>query len=335
MDESILRLYYDKNEDRYFFISVYRSTHSQGITYNRIDKLTVCEEGVYSETAGSQEIYWFLNDSDFIYSRGIVIDNKRVRAPELLGGENAIAEAGALFINEAENYLSGYELIREYDIKSACDELYDDLSSGNSVKLVDLDKEYSDYPAKKQFNRTFPENDMEFVYINGVRHDINSFRADVIINKDYHTIDFETLYKMPNLTALSVRGESEDEAVFVDLSGLAGIKNLKSLSLDGGYNDKNLLRFDSEELARLTGLEEFSMDSIGAELDFISGLTNLRSVEIKHCSHPETDYFAPLYGLANLEIMLHNDYDSSVVQEQCEAIKENMPRLEHAHYMRY
>ncbi len=326
MDESVLSLYYDKIEDRYFFISVCRNTYLQGVTYCTMDKLSVCGDGLYAETIGSQDVY---TANGSAYSSGIIIGNKQVRAPGFLSG--GIGEADEIFLAEAEKYLGGYELVREYDIKAACEELY---SVGDKPKAVILDGGYSDFPRETDFIKAKPDDIREYVYISDVRYDINSYHAEVIVDDEYYKTDFKELNKMPNLASLSISFYNNSPQD-VDLSGLYGIKNLKSLSLKGNSNDENPLRLNPEVLSELTELQEFYMYYIDAELDFISRLTNLKIVGIEQYNHPEAGYFSPLYNLTGLEIMLHNEAEALNTQEQREAIAENMPRLTQIRYNYY
>ncbi len=122
--------------------------------------------------------------------------------------------------------------------------------------------------------------------------------------------DISSLPSMPNLTSLTVGGE------FKDIQVLAGFPNLTNLSLRGNFSDISVL-------SNLTKLETLSLqvgmdsteDEFAFDLGILSGLSNLKELNITYRGNRMLEGLEVLSELSDLEVVrlnviaLFDDFD--------------------------
>lgn len=320
-----LRLYYDKEEDRYFY-AIYGGIGGMGIWEQELNKITPCGGKLVLETIGYQSgISDGYDDENYkmliLYQR---MDGE-VFGPigEMLNSYTGFEEAG-------EEYLSQFELIKTIDTSAfATNSILEEyeLEACFEEAVKNLPKN----PEALEFNRApFEKTEYEKILVGGDEYNVNSSYVGIELSEENNTIDFEALSKMPNLKYLGLYVEGCDRygthgksVLPVDLSGIEKLPNLTELTIDGDIS------FDAAPIKKLQNLKFLYLYGYSGDITFISDLKNLRVFEIiqnYYRQHTELSYLEPLYNLPNLKaVMINGQSASGLTNEQIDALMERRP----------
>lgn len=320
-----LRLYYDKEEDRYFY-AIYGGMGGMGIWHKELNKITPCGGKLVLETIGYQRgISDGYDDENYRMLILYQYMDDEVFGPigETLNSYTGFEEAG-------EEYLSRFELIKTIDTSVFFpDSIFEEDES--EAYFEEAVKSLPKHPETLEFNRApFEKKEYEKILVGGEEYNVNSSYVGIELSEENNIIDFEALSKMPNLKNLGLYVEGYDRygtdgknVLPVDLSGIEKLPNLTELTIDGDIS------FDSAPIRKLQNLKFLYLYGYSGDITFISDLKNLRVFEIiqnYYRKHTELSYLEPLYNLPNLKaVMINGQSASGLTNEQIDALMERRP----------
>ncbi len=311
LTQSDISIYYDKENDSYFFVSIGVSIICDYYLYAY--KTTIDNNG--------QKVDMMIGNSGVFYS--IFSNNERV------GGVCCYNSIGGFNIHEytndgsqednidylvlkelVENGLSEYVFIKKLDFDALLNQYQSETTNNNSYQIY-YDGEFSERPSDSIYNFKAPESEVLFS-IGDCEYTKDSYSARLTA-EDICPENFEKLAQLPKLNSLYIQTHAE-----ADLTGIEKLTGLKHLFIaaESVAGTDCLIQLNWLEWIELT-----PMDNI----DFLSYMDNVKILEIFNTLNKPDDYFNPVYDMESLKYMPVSLWEISISQEQVSAIKENRP----------
>lgn len=280
--ESGVHIYMDTEKDGVFYVTEYiTELHTNGFAAGiRYD--------IYADKLAETELY----RCDFFTYDDCGASGNRYIAHNILNGKQASPmyrvdcnAEGFLYCNEFGDYLSNFEYLGMIDTENCYsadryDSFYD---YADTVKI----------PSKTKDERVYID-DRERVVVCGEEYYADTYEASVrITNDNFNDIDLSELKLLTKLEKLDIDNDSD---YIVDLAPLDEIDTLTELMLYSDYRSNG--DYDRSALV--------NMDNI-----IVTNAANaheMKSVKVIYRTPDadDTDGYAPLYDMEQLEVVLHH-----------------------------
>ncbi|MDR1689663.1 MAG: hypothetical protein LBS21_13795 [Clostridiales bacterium] len=323
-ENSPILLYKNKDNSEFFYITECRHYGMANMITAYAEKHTVYKNGFITSNLAESEIYYSNPEKGcYIYSNSV--NGKDVP----MQGFFSNLEGGILskpYQNELSKYLSSYEKIAEINLASILDSAHWHTTvRRNSVNS----SSYKSYPLPYY---KAPEKNDETILLNGEEIPVNTTNCTLIINKP--GIDYSPLKKLKNLTEFRVMAAT-DETNF-SFEYLYDLRQITSLTIGFDYdyelkkNGTHKIDFDLPKISKMINLEEICIAATNlniTSLGFLSKNTALKILRIPGNVPQSDDYFAPIYSLPNIELIVANGMAESLSEYQQNKLLENFDDL--------
>lgn len=202
----------------------------------------------------------------------------------------------------AEKYISGFELVAEYDL----DKLFSAQNDSNNVILGSFAEDVNEYTPIST----------EKKHLNGKSYFINENKLILRLGRTYEKIDFDELSEFENLSVLEIIAENE-----LSLKGIEKLENLRSLTLRTGANG-----FTDTEYTAKTNLQSLTLYGEFENIDFISDCDELVSLQLFPDSEKDCEYYNPIASAQKLQFVVlgrsNRNGTLNITEETAEYISE-------------
>lgn len=304
--------YYDRENDRYFYIDICASDEYMYCEYASMTYMN--DDGEWlSESYGVNRLEcncgndW---DSGFtVYFGG--------RQEEVRKWDKEHPTTFEVFAEFIESTLSEYELVDSMDMVMAAKELLGKYTVTEGGSHVFIEEGLSDsLPIPAEDGRSFVKPNVPVLFkIGEVPYYEDTFEAS-LEGGECTPENFKKLSELKNLTRLYIYGEA-------DLTGIEVLTNIRYLEL-GGYS--NITNYES--ISKLTWLESIET-CIMDDMSFMKELDKVKRVRLipwnDKALDKSADFFTPLADMDSLEYLSVNTYDGwCMTEEQVKWINENL-----------
>lgn len=181
-----------------------------------------------------------------------------------------------------KEYISGFELIAEYNLEP----FFDEENPPESLYLGKDKIEVKEYTA----------NEIDYIEIHGKLYYPTENAVSVTLIADGDVVDFEELEKLNDLTSLEIYTNQN-----TSLAGIEKLEKLCELQLHTCYEGSFT---DTESVAKLKNLSVVTLDGDFENIDFLSKCSNLSCIRLFLEAEQDNSYYEPLGKLKNLKLVV-------------------------------
>ncbi len=182
----------------------------------------------------------------------------------------------------AKEYISGFELVAEYNLEP----FFDEENPPESLYLGKDKIEVKEYTA----------NEIDYIEIHGKLYYPTENAVSVTLVADGDVVDFEELEKLDGLTSLEIYTNQN-----TSLAGIERLEKLCELRLHTCYDGSFT---DTESIAKLENLSVVTLDGDFENIDFLSKCSNLSCIRLFPESEQDNSYYESLGKLKNLKLVV-------------------------------
>lgn len=304
--------YYDRENDRYFYIDICASDEYMYCEYARMTYMNDEGEWLSESYADNRLECGCGNDWENGFTVYFGGGQEEVRKWDK--EHPTTFEDFAEFI---ESTLSEYELVDSMDMVMAAKELLGKYTVTEGGSHVFIEEGLSDsLPLPAEDGRSFVKpNDPVLFKIGEVPYYQDTFEA-TLEGGECTPENFKKLSELKNLTRLYMYGDA-------DLTGIEVLTNIRYLEI-GGYS--NITNYES--ISKLTWLESIET-CIMDDMSFLGELDKVKRARLLPWNNKaldkSADFFAPLADMDSLEYLSVNTYDGwCMTEEQVQWINGNL-----------